>query len=77
MDAAACAAVRADEAIPLGGRADHAALLAYARSSGAAEVAVFGRFAEEIGAALRGQGHNAYTLGPPRQTDLWRPSAPL
>jgi hypothetical protein len=51
--------------------ADFAALLRYVEASGAAEVALINAPGDELAAALRTRGIDAYTLGPPRQIELF------
>jgi hypothetical protein len=51
--------------------ADFAALLRYVEASGAAEVALLNAPGGELAAALRVRGIDAYTLGPPRQIELF------
>ena len=74
QDPVVLARARVDAGIALCEHADFAGLLAYADATGAAEIAVHRGFSEELGAALRARGHDAYALGPPRQLDL--PEAP-
>lgn len=69
-DPAAVALLGADEAIPYAHAADFAGLLAYAAATGAREIAVKNGFAEELAAAFRERGADAYVIGPPRQIDL-------
>jgi len=70
LDPDEAARVGADALIPLTNQSGHADLLAYLESTGASEVALVGGFAEALAAELRGQGKNAYALGPPRQMEL-------
>jgi putative mRNA 3-end processing factor len=51
--------------------ADFADLLRYVAASGAAEVALVNAPGEALAVALRGRGVDAYTLGPPRQIELF------
>jgi putative mRNA 3-end processing factor len=64
--------MRADAGIALSNQADFPQLLAYIEASGAREVAVHRGHADELAAHLRGLGLDAYTLGPPRQMELFR-----
>jgi putative mRNA 3-end processing factor len=72
LDPDALARVRADVAIPLSNQSDFAELLAYIDATGAREVAVHRGHADAFAAVLRGRGIDAYSLGPPRQMDLFR-----
>jgi hypothetical protein len=56
-------------AFPLG--ADFAGLLRYVEATGASEVAVLGAPSEDPVELLRQRGLEAYSLGPPRQIDLF------
>jgi hypothetical protein len=56
--------------IPLPDRSGHPELLAYIKATGAREVAVTGTHGEALAGELRGQGYQAYVLGPPRQMEL-------
>ena len=51
--------------------ADFSALLRYIEATGAAEVALVNAPGDELAAALRARGIDAYTLGPPRQIELF------
>jgi len=70
-DADARARVGADEAIPFANGPDFEGLLAYAAATGAREIAVRNGFAEDLAAAFRARGADAYVLAPPRQIDLF------
>jgi len=70
-DADARARVAADEAIPFANAPDFEGLLAYATATGAREIAVRNGFAEDLAAAFRARGAEAYVLAPPRQIDLF------
>ena len=62
--------VGADVTIPYAHAADFEGLLAYAAATGAREIAVKNGFAEDLAAAFRERGADAYVIGPPRQIDL-------
>ena len=51
--------------------ADFASLLRYVDATGAAEVALINAPGDEPAAALRARGIDAYTIGPPRQIELF------
>jgi hypothetical protein len=51
--------------------ADFSTLLRYVEATGAAEVALINAPGDELAAALRARGMDAYTLGPPRQIELF------
>ena len=70
-DEDAVAALRVDAGIPYAPQADFEGLLAYVAAAGAREVAVKNGFAEDLAAALRARGLDAYVIGPPRQIDLF------
>jgi putative mRNA 3-end processing factor len=74
-DADAVAAMKVDAAIPYSHHADFEGLIAYAKATGAHEVAVKNGFPEELVTALRARGHDAYPVGPPRQIDLFAAEA--
>ena len=65
------AALRVDAAIPYAPAPDFEGLLSYVAATGAREVAVKNGFAEDLAAALRASGRDAYVIGPPRQIDLF------
>jgi putative mRNA 3-end processing factor len=69
-DPDAVARLAPDEAIPYAHAADFEGLLAYAAATGAREIAVKNGFAEDLAAAFRERGTDAYVIGPPRQIDL-------
>lgn len=69
-DPDATRALSVEAAIALAPEADHAGLLAYVEATGASEVAVTGRFAEDLATTLRARGLDAYPLGPPEQMRL-------
>jgi len=73
VDPDAVAALRVDAAIPYAPPPDFDGLLAYVAATGAREVAVKNGFAEDLSAALRARGIDAYVIGPPRQIDLFAP----
>jgi putative mRNA 3-end processing factor len=72
LDPAAFARVRADAGIALSNQSGYPTLLAYIDATGAREVAVHRGHADTLAAALRARGHDAYTLGPPTQMELFR-----
>ena len=51
--------------------ADFAGLVRYVEASGATEVALVNAPGDALAVALRGRGIDAYTLGPPRQIELF------
>jgi hypothetical protein len=51
--------------------ADRTALAAYIAATGASEVALVNAPGDDLAATLRARGIDAYTLGPPRQIDLF------
>ena len=51
--------------------ADFAGLLRYVEASGATEVALVNAPGDALAVALRGRGVDVYTLGPPRQIELF------
>jgi hypothetical protein len=51
--------------------ADRAGVLRYVEASGAREVALINAPGDDLAAALRARGIDAYTLGPPRQIELF------
>jgi hypothetical protein len=51
--------------------ADFAGLIRYVEASGATEVALVNAPGDALAVALRGRGIDAYTLGPPRQIELF------
>jgi hypothetical protein len=51
--------------------ADRAGILRYLEASGAREVALINAPGDDLAAALRARGIDAYTLGPPRQIELF------
>jgi hypothetical protein len=51
--------------------ADRAGLLRYIEAAGASEVAIVNAPGEDLAATLRAGGVDAYTLGPPRQIELF------
>src|SRR6266849_859455 len=70
-DAGANRWYRADVAFPLSDHADFASLVAYAKQTKALEVMTHHGFAEELAAALRGEGIDARALGKPFQLKLF------
>jgi putative mRNA 3-end processing factor len=64
--------MRADAGIPLSNQSGYPDLLAYLEATGAREVAVTRGFSESFAEDLRGRGYDAYSLGPPRQMELFR-----
>ena len=60
-------------AFPTG--ADLGALLSYVAEVGASEVALVNAPGQDIHHALRARGIDAYSVGPPRQTDLFAADA--
>jgi len=73
VDQDAVATLRVDAAIPYAPPPDFEGLLAYVAATGAREVAVKNGFAEDLSAALRARGVDAYVIGPPRQIDMFAP----
>jgi hypothetical protein len=68
------AAVVADEAVArvvFPTAADFAGLVRYIEATGAAEVALVNAPGDELAVLLRGRGVDVYTLGPPRQIELF------
>lgn len=61
----------ADEAFPISDHADHAALIRYAKATGATEVITHHGFAEELAEALRGEGLIARAAHRPLQLGLF------
>ena len=51
--------------------ADFAGLVRYIEASGASEVALVNAPGDDLAGALRARGIDAYTLGPPRQIELF------
>jgi hypothetical protein len=74
-DPEAIARARADHGVPLGDRADFAALLRYIESTGAREVALMRAPGDELAQALQARGVDTYPVGPPRQIALFAGSA--
>ena len=72
LDSDAVARVRPDTTIAMTNQAGFPDLLAFIAETGAQEVAVHRGFAESFAAHLRGQGLDAYAVGPPQQLDLFR-----
>jgi putative mRNA 3-end processing factor len=72
QDPEAVARVGADVGIPLSNQSDCARLLGYIEAAGAREVAVHRGHADAFAAMLRARGLDAYSLGPPRQMDMFR-----
>ena len=70
-EADAVKALRVDAGIPYAPQPDFEGLVAYVAATGAREVAVKNGFAEDLAAALRARGLDAYVIGPPRQIDLF------
>ena len=74
-DAERAAAVSSDVAdvarVAFPTAADFAALTRYIEASGAAEVALVNAPGDDLVRALRARGVDAYTLGPPRQIELF------
>jgi putative mRNA 3-end processing factor len=70
MDAGAARRYGADVAFPVSDHADCAALVAYARSTGATEVVTHHGFARELAEALSVAGLDARVLGKPKQLSL-------
>jgi putative mRNA 3-end processing factor len=67
--ALAAADIEARVIFPTG--ADRTTLIRYVEATGASEVALVNAPGDELGAALRARGIDAYTLGPPRQIELF------
>jgi hypothetical protein len=74
--------VSAEAGSPLGGAevearvvfptgADRSTVVRYIEATGASEVALVNAPGDDLGAALRARGIDAYTLGPPRQIELF------
>ena len=51
--------------------ADFSGLVRYIEATGAAEVALVNAPGDELADVLRARGVDAYTLGPPRQIELF------
>jgi putative mRNA 3-end processing factor len=70
MDAGAARRYGADVAFPVSDHADCAALVQYARATGATEVVTHHGFAKELAQALSAAGLDARVLGKPKQLSL-------
>ncbi len=68
----AFSAMRAEVGIALSNQSGFPELLEYVESTGAKEVALYRGFPEELAAALKQRGFEAYPLGPPTQMELFR-----
>jgi len=71
MDAGTARRYGADVAFPVSDHADCAALVQYARATGATEVVTHHGFARELAQALSAVGLDARVVGKPKQLSLW------
>jgi hypothetical protein len=72
LDPETRALMKADAGIALSNQSGHPELLAYLESTGAREVAITRGFSESFAEELRRRGLESYSLGPPRQMELFR-----